>query len=99
VESTQWVYSVGLVVVSARTIKAIIIKDTPHASMLPPKKKTFTPWKCFFFCFLVIPLLLTYPNVSRLSRTDGTVSHVNDLVSFDPQPTSSEIQRQLEQVD
>jgi hypothetical protein len=53
----------------------------------------------FFLCFPNIPLLATYPNVSRLSRTDGTVSHVNDLVSFDPQPTSSEIQRELEQVD
>jgi hypothetical protein len=39
----------------------------------------------FFLRFPGIPLLATYPNVSGSSHTDGNVSHVNDLVSFDPQ--------------
>jgi hypothetical protein len=51
---------------------------------------SFHPMEMFLLCFLDIPLLATYPNVSRLSRTDVAVSHVNDLVSFDPQPSSSE---------
>jgi len=63
-------------------------KDAPHASMLPPKRFPFTrAMEMFFVCFLGIPLLATYPNVSRLSRTDVLV---NDLVSFDPQPSSFE---------